>query len=261
MHAVLLRAVMSSFVFLLHHLLCTLTRLFPASLRTNHHDVYADLVRDVTRRGKLQLFLESRSTSIRVEAKKRKRAEPVPQGISLENAAALFPTGSRHPFAVPVPLADRLGVFLSDHTVMRSGEFPQPDNLEVFVTPFVSTETADGTPFRVHARTNFYGAPRYSFVEIEAGKERWYGQVWMLFSCHYRGTKYHLAACSVLTTVKRQDYNTTRRTFQWYSKHIECIEVGHILRKVVMVKSFMKGKATPMKGNLPVNADVFHLLC
>lgn len=172
--------------------------------------------------------------------------------VSVHAASVHIPHVLNAPFSLPVPFADRLGLFLADGAVLPPGTYPLPDDGNVSIYPYTSLVDRNGKAFCVHARDDHYGKARYSFVELQAGAERWYVRVWMLFSCVFRGTWYKLAFVSMMKAVSRERYNTTRRTFVWNSTHLDCVEVGHILRTVIMVPSFLRRRA--------IDPEVFHLL-
>ena len=172
--------------------------------------------------------------------------------VPLAEVATHLPCSTNLPFTIPVPFADRLGLFLADGAALPQGSYPAPDDGQVVVFPFAALVGPAGEPVRVHARNSHYGKSKYSFVELQAGAERWYARVWILFHCVFRGATYKLAMASVMKRLPRKQYNTQRRTFTWNSSHLECFELGHILRTVVMVPSYIRRRA--------LDPEVFHLL-
>lgn len=172
--------------------------------------------------------------------------------VSVHDAAAYVPHVLKAPFSLPVPFADRLGLFLADGAVMPTGAYPLPDDGNVSIYPYTSLVGAGGLSFSIHARDNHYGRARYSFVEMQAGTELWYARVWMLFSCIFRGVWYKLALGTMMKAISRERYNTSRKTFTWNSSHLDCFEVGHVRRTVIMVPSFIRQRA--------IDPEVFHLL-
>jgi hypothetical protein len=165
------------------------------------------------------------------------------ESVALGDVAGHFPressVSSKLPFSNPVPFRVRLGVFLGDGAKMPPGAYPTPDDDRVVIYPTMTIATGDGaTSVRVHARERYHGKANYSFVEIRSGDELWYARVWLLFTCVFRGATYKLAAVSYLQEVKRRSRTSDRRVFTWFSDHVECLEVDHIHRNVVMVPGF-----------------------
>ena len=258
--------------------------------RSNHFDVLSDLLRDVVRREKVQTLLASREASIVTQKKPGYFGDmneydsdtdedfqpPVDPVAAVDEAATMFrgTAGTRiavvdvHlrlpteppeplrslPFASPVPFADRLGVFLADGAELSSGAYPQPDDGTVTVFPVAHIEaTPTSMPFRVHARQLFRGKAKYSFMELQAeGGELWYCCVWLLFTCIYNRRSFRVALVSWLSQRSGLPYGTTKPTFSWTSRHLDCVEIGHFTRPVVMVSSGCKRN---IKGD-----QVFHLL-
>lgn len=236
--------------------------------RSNRRDVYADLLRDVSRRDKLRRFLTQdepgvdEDTTSEMDASAATDTSEVSafrrhmgRVLRLAEAAGLMPSSSDVPYAHPVIFADRLGFFLADGAEHASGAFPEPDDHRVTVYPVAFLESADGVRFRVHARSQYYGEPRYSFVQsVDQGTgEEWFGRVWLLFSCVFDHVNYELALVSWLTERASTPFNTTKRTFCWTSRHVDCIEVRHFTRVVAMARCF----ATRGSKSL---GPVFHLL-
>ncbi|MFN0318526.1 MAG: hypothetical protein ACKVQA_26165 [Burkholderiales bacterium] len=172
--------------------------------------------------------------------------------VAVSVAGAQFPTLTDMPFRLPVPLADRLGLFFTDGTAQPPGSYPSTDDGQVTIYPSATLVGEDGEAFRIHARLRYHGKPRYSFVAINAKGQLWYARVWVIFSCLFRGQVFRLAACSVLRKVRSEHYHTTRPTFIWHSSHVDCFELGHIVRPVIVVPSYLPRKATDPR--------VFHLL-
>ena len=160
--------------------------------------------------------------------------------VSLADVPHHLPVAADLPFSVPVPFRDRLGYFLADAVPHFSGEFPQPDDGAITIFPVAFLTSDGGEQFRVHARDAFYGKPAYSFVEARGtDNARWFGRVWLLFQCRFRRTLYNIALVSWLTQCSGAPYGTDKRTFTWTSRHVDCIELGHLQRVVTLVPSFM----------------------
>lgn len=172
--------------------------------------------------------------------------------MPVAEAHTYLPT-NRVPFTTPVPLGDRLGLFLTDGEAMPPGSYPEPDDGTITIHPWCQFTTLNGDVVRVQARAEFYGREAYSFVELLGPDGRpWYAQVWLLFSCLGRGEPYDLALVSYLRAISPAPYNTSRRTITWHSHHVDCVEVANIQRVVQLVRTVCAGRL--------VNPDVFHLL-
>ena len=229
--------------------------------------MYADLIRDITRREKIRLALKADVLIDPVEemlkepdAEAADEANPAPffrqtaafVQVPVVEAALLLPSGREFPFSGQVPFRDRLGLFLGDFIRMPAGTYPQPDDETIKVYSFATFPATDEIPsFRVHARNAFHGKPKYSFVEVDDGTRSWFARVWMLFTCTFHGQLYSLALVSHMTPFAGP-HNTMKRTFTWYSSHLDVLELGHIRRLAIMVPSFMPHRAR--------DTDVFHLL-
>lgn len=246
--------------------------------RSNFHNVFADLIRDVTRRLKIELALEAaerRSVELPdLEAGAGDADDtvapmaddgvasdvlgpfPIAAGVVTlvaEVSDQLLLTKSSVPFTKPVPFADRLGLFLTDGEAMPPGTYPGPDDGVVVVYPSCKLTPESGPTVRVHARPDFYGKPAYSFVElIGPDATPWFAQVWLLFSCLGEGEPYDLALVSYLRSISPAPYHTRKATVTWHSRHVDCVEVANIRRVVQLVRTVCEG------GGL--NSNVFHLL-
>ena len=265
--------------------------------------MYADLIRDVTRREKLRLALETVVAPARqvdlVGAEQEAGANlqranvafddedsqelvaavagSIAPGASSESAVTLgqgnmfrqrlgvtiavvdvgkhLPSAAKEqlPFSTPVLFPDRLGLFLSDGARLPSGQYPQPDGGTVTLYPFaLVTPRGAAVPFRVHARADYHGRTKYSFVETLAGQELWYARVWLVFQCRFHGSVYNLALVSWLTQRSGAPYGTDKMTFNWTSRFLDCIEVEHFTRTVTIVPTVIRRTA--------VDAQVLHLL-
>ena len=268
--------------------------------RSNHHDHYGDLLRDVSRRVRIRHALRSLTDpaaedEMPAAAAQAHDLEPAaaaaaaaeeeeeeeedddddedgdeianifrsPSGtvVKVADVARQLPAAEGRPFTVPVRFCDRLGLLLTNGEKLPSGTYPSVDNgtITVFPVAFLaspSDDLAKNKMFRVHARANFRHKPKYSFVEIISGKEPeplWYAQVWLLFRCKFRGTVQDLALVSYLKVVSAAPYRTTRRTFQWYSTFLDCVDLASIRRTVAMVPSYIIRSRTAA-------GEVFHLL-
>lgn len=261
---------------------------------SNHHDVYADLIRDITRREKIRVALAvdlvagdaevqpedaaddddqpdsaqqtsavqeentndddddeegSGDDAAAAEASGTLERDPMPTTfrprlgttVALREVARLLPANPDNPFTHPVHFADRLGVFLSDGEPFPPGQFPQPDGGVISVFPFADLQSPEPlvTRFRVHARAQFHGQSKYSFVEATSGPDLWYGRVWLLFQCRFRGESYNLALVSWLQSRAGAPFGTRKPTFSWASRFLDCIEVEHLRRVVIVVPSLV----------------------
>ena len=263
--------------------------------RSNRHDVFADLIRDITRREKIRKALAvnataadtlrfaartdgtleeeeeeddaqstqddegddgnddaiaegTTTTTTTATATTTKRAQ-MPRTfrpalgvtVALAEVQRLLPNTPDIPFTIPVRFADRLGVFLSDGVPFPTGQFPQPEGGLITVFPFADMEPEDPLllRFRVHARALFHGVPKYSFVEATAGEELWYGRVWLLFQCRFRDKVYNLALVSWLQLRAGAPFGTQKPTFSWSSPFLDCIEVEHLRRTLIVVPSML----------------------
>ena len=164
-------------------------------------------------------------------------------------------------FSTPVHFLDRLGVFLAGGEQHERGQFPTPDHDTITVYPvcWIPDHTpGSSTIYRLHARSSFHGAPRYTFFEAEASNGNlWYGRMWMLFTCHFNGDKYSLALVSWMTEKSSSPYKTDKRTFGWSSQFLECVELAHLVRPVVMIPSVI-AEAGAARRRQPV--ATYHLL-
>ena len=175
------------------------------------------------------------------------------QTIPVSDASRLLPNTPDVPFTFPVNFRDRLGVFLADGERLPSGQFPQPEDGHVTVFQYADIPARENRPkFRVHARPLFHGRPKYSFVEAQAGAEIWYGRVWLLLQCQFRGSTYDLALVSWLQNRASAPFATRKLTFSWASRFVDCIELGHLLRVVTIAPSCI-----PRTG---AQGQVLHLL-
>ncbi len=265
-----------------HNMACRLLQcvgLRAVAFRSNHFDVLADLLRDVVRREKALVLLSVRKAAEAASHEPRYFQDalrdydsdddddfvpPQDNPSDMDEAASMFrvalgkqvalddvcfhlPTVALDdlqplPFSVPVPFADRLGVFLADGAEMPAGAYPRPDENVVTVFPVAHIEaTATSLPFRVHARSAYRGKPKYSFAELRTKDgELWYCCVWLLFECAYLGRTFRVALVSWLSRRSGAPFATNKATFTWTSKHLDCVEVGHFTRTVVMVRSYSK---------------------
>ena len=242
--------------------------------------MYADLIRDITRREKIRLALavdlvagdaeeqrdddddaaqehatndddeeDSGADAAAAEASGTLERDPMPTTfrprlgttVALREVARLLPANPDNPFTHPVHFADRLGVFLSDGEPFPPGQFPQPDGGVISVFPFADLQSPEPlvTRFRVHARAQFHGQSKYSFVEATSGPDLWYGRVWLLFQCRFRGESYNLALVSWLQSRAGAPFGTRKPTFSWASRFLDCIEVEHLRRVVIVVPSLV----------------------
>ncbi len=173
------------------------------------------------------------------------------QSTMVQDVWKLLPT-LEVPFSKPVRFSTRLGLFLSDGARLEAGDYPHPDGGFVTVFPFAIASDGE-TSFYVHARPNFHGRRKHSFVEVSAAdEEKWYGCVWLLFHCKYRGVDYNLALVSWLTARSGAPFATRKPTFAWTSQHLDCVEVGHISRLATMVQTCIR--------RTPADANVYHLV-
>ena len=175
------------------------------------------------------------------------------QDVQVHDVDSIIPVIENAPFSPPVRFPDRLGVFLSDGATLPSGQYPSSDDgkVKTFPVAFLFNDTT-GRSFRVHARSLFHGKAKFSFVEVAGPDgEMWYGRVWLLFSCLFRGHRYNLALVSWLDRVSSLPFHTSKPTFRWSTRFLDCIELGNVKRTVTCVPSFITRRA---------GEPAFHLL-
>ena len=237
-----------------------------------------DLLQDITRRVKIRELLavaadaaDQQSTEELEDAEEEVVGEPgdaqddemgnpygVLQGrtMRVDEMAELLESQTERHFSTPVPVADRLGLFLSDNQRLPPGTYPTTDDGNVTVYEMHRRCPEGENPFRIHARENFHRRPAYSFVAVNAGDEEapvlWYGQVRLLFQCRFRGELYNLAFVHFLADAPRSQYNTRKPTFTWNSPHLDCIDATNISQRVKMVKTYASTRG--------VRPEVYHLL-
>ncbi len=230
-----------------------------------------DLARDVVRKRKIQLALAAPSSvdgdgtaaqSVEDEERASKRARKdtttcwddsaIVDGVKLgsqsrggisvpvDEVQDLIPTRTQLPFmrVLPFRFPDRLGWHVTNLALV-SGTYPRPDGDAVVV--FRRMTPAPRPPYRdegavVRAAPRFHGRPVYSFVELEAGEELWYGQVLLLFTCVFDGERRALALIEYLDEVQHGPLRfPNKKTFRRLERVPECVDLCHVLRPVTMV--------------------------
>ena len=231
--------------------------------RSNFHDVYADLLRDISRREKirrhLQLDVHPTLTAPAPPLLDDAAADEDLTAATLSNPFSASRGGiacapdeivGQLPATFPMPFprhrvrfADRLGVFLTDGERRVSGDYPPPDDGVVTLFSVATLIGSNGKPFRLRVKHIHYGKPRFPFVEIATPGTPWYGRVWLMFSCKYHGVTYNLALISYLTLAGTRRGNTTKQGYVWSSPHPECVELNLVRREITMVSSFVNLRA------------------
>lgn len=247
---------------------------------SNHHDVAADLVRDIVRKRKIALVLDLKPKSMNKEPDSDSSSgeeagdEPPPRKRALRlqdetlvgatrlgtrskalrvdavrvwNVGALLPTIQELPQSrmKSFHFADRLGVYLTDGQVRPEGEYPTVDDDLVVVHRRAKIDTPTGRQV-IRADPSFRGKARYSFVQIRGTDDHWYGQVIALLTFKFRGVLTAVALVNYLT----QDWSfqahcPNKEGFRWHSGYPDCIEVANIIRPVCMVHAAYSGRAVP----------------
>ncbi len=221
----------------------------------------ADLARDIVRKRKIQLALHNHVGDHGLQppengpAHKRARMDAqwaeasvvdnVMLGsrtiggaaVAVEDVHPLIPTRAQLPFMRlrPFRFDDRLGLRLTGGHALVTGTYPHPEDDCIVVYQRMTPAPPNSNRGVVRASPKFHGRPVYSFVELDADGEMWYGQVLLLFTCVYEGERLALALIEYLDEVHGALRLPNKKTFRRLERHPECVDLFRILRPVLMV--------------------------